>query len=97
MSLADPDIDARGIHKDGRMVPLVIDVQQTRGHMNLIGRMASNMIWYANYEVTIQFYADAARQLRTTERSAMPLRRSYSASLRLSAIVSIRTRTNQLI
>ena len=55
------------------MVPLVIDVQQ--GGMKLTGRIARN-IWYGDDEVTIQFYADAVRQLRsrvrTIEQSAMP-------------------------
>ena len=41
--------------------------------MNLAGGMARN-IRYADDEVTIQFYADAAllRQLRTAERSPTP-------------------------
>ena len=39
--------------------------------MNLTGRMARNFR-FADDEVTIQFYADAVRQLRMTEVSAAP-------------------------
>ena len=46
--VAHPDIDAKGMHLDGRIVPLVIDVQL--GHMNLTGRMARN-IRYADDSV----------------------------------------------
>ena len=55
-SLEDPDIDSKGKHKSGQMVPLVLEVQQQ--HMNLTGRMARN-IRFADDEVAIQFYADA--------------------------------------
>ena len=51
------------------MVPLVLEVQQQ--HMNLTGRMACN-IRFADDEATIQFYADAVRQLRSTDVSATP-------------------------
>ena len=87
-SLEDPDIDSNGKHKSGRMVPLVLEVQQQ--HMNLTGRMARN-IRFADGEVTIQFYADAVRQLRSTEVSATPTsaeqRRRCSVSSRRSVIV----------
>ena len=68
-SLQDPDIDSKGKQKNGRMVPLVLEVQQQ--HMNLAGWMASNSR-FADDKVTIQFYADAVRQLRSTEVSATP-------------------------
>ena len=68
-SLEDPDIDSKGKQKNGRMVPLVLEVQQQ--HMNLAGWMASNSR-FADDKVTIQFYADAVRQLRSTEVSATP-------------------------
>ena len=93
MSLADPDIDAKGMHKDGRMVPSVIDVEQ--GDMNLTSRMACNIL-YADHEVSIQFYADAVLQLCSTKWSAwtqphLQVRTSYSTSSRLSMIVSLHT------
>ena len=69
MSLAGLDIDAKSMHKDGRMVTFVINVEP--GHMNLTGKMARNMR-NADDEVTILFDADAVRQHRTTERFATP-------------------------
>ena len=68
-SLEDPDMESNGKHKSGLMVPLVLEVQPQ--HMNLTGRMARNNR-FADDEVTIQFYADAVRQLRSTEVSATP-------------------------
>ena len=67
-SLEDPDIqvDTKGKHKSGC---LVLEMQTQ--HMNLTGRMAHNFR-FADDEVTIQFYADAVRQLRMTEVSAAP-------------------------
>ena len=38
-------------------------------YVNLAGQMARH-IWFANDEVSIQFYTDAVRQLRNAERSA---------------------------
>ena len=66
-SLEDPHIDTKGKHKSGWLVPLVLEVQPQ--HMNLTCSMASN-IRFADDEVTVQFYADAVRQLRMTEVSA---------------------------
>ena len=40
-------------------------------YVNLAGQMARH-IWFANDEVSIQFYTDAVRQLRNADRSAMP-------------------------
>ena len=51
------------------MVPFVLEVQPQ--HMNLASRIACN-IRFADDELTIQFYADAVRQLRMTEVSAAP-------------------------
>ena len=65
----DDDLDAEGKDKDGRKAPLVLTVQPQ--HMNLTGRMA-RQFWFTDEEATIQFYADAVRQLRTAESSAAP-------------------------
>lgn len=65
----DDDLDAEGKDKDGRKAPLVLTVQPQ--HMNLTGRMA-RQFWFTDEEATIQFYADAVRQLRPAESSAAP-------------------------
>ena len=70
-SLEDPNIDSKGKQKNGWMVHLVLEVQLEQQHMYLTCRMARN-IRFADDKVTIQVYADAVRQLFSTEVSATP-------------------------
>ena len=54
---------------NGQAAALVVDIVPSK--LNLTGTMARN-VHYTDYEVTIQIYAGAMRQLRTIERGAMP-------------------------